>query len=102
MFWIREVDLEEYAKRAKNRDQVILPNNLENFFFYLGILLMIWGFTVWGLLQFETTYVFVESLNEFFPAKGFYFIGLNFALTADHSLFSRKVDYCRGKNKKDD
>jgi len=100
VFQIQEVDLEEYLEKTKTVDQVILPNNPEIILFYLGILLMIWNFAVWGLLQFETTYVFVESLNEFFPAKGFYNLGFSWIVLAYFSFFSRVIEYCLGENKK--
>jgi len=76
-FSIGEIDLDEYAERKKDRDTIITPNYLENLFFFLGKILMVLGFTIWALLQFESESILLIILNALLPAKAVFFIGLN-------------------------
>jgi len=99
-FSIGEIDLDEYAERKKDRDTIITPNYLENLFFFLGKILMVLGFTIWALLQFESESILLIILNALLPAKAVFFIGLNWVLTANQSLLSRKIIYCLVKSKK--
>lgn len=99
MFSIRKINLKGYHKRLEDRDKVITRNTLESIFNFLGILLMIWGFTFWGLLQFESTSIFIVPLNEILSARVLFFIGFSWNVVVDLSLFSRKVEYSRGKDK---
>ena len=101
-FWFWDMDLEEYAKRAKNRDTVITSNTLENIVYFLGTIFLIWGFIVLVLLQFESTYVFLAPLKQFISAKAYYCLGFTWTRLANLSLFSRKIAYCRVKKKEND
>lgn len=100
MLWIGEIDLEEYAKKKKDRDIVITPNYLENILYFVGTILMVLGFTFWILLQFENPYIFLVALNELLSAKVVFMIGFNWTLGAQNLLFLRKVQYCQVKKKK--
>lgn len=100
MFSIQEIDFEKYKEKANNRDQVITPNYLENIFFFVRLLLMIWSLITLALLHFESAYVFLAPLNEFLPAQVSYCVGFSWTRVAAYSLLSRKIEYCEGKNKK--
>ena len=99
-FRIKDLDLEMYSERMKDQDKIITRNALENFVHFLGTIYMIWGFTIWTLLQFETTSIFVTLLDELLPAKGMFLLGYGWVQIAKSSLLSRRSIYCRVEKKK--